>query len=260
MISYPRLSYSFGALVALCVGVLVAGASARAGTIDSNHVPTIKMQVQGAPDAWDYSPAATAYVPAKDGSAGYELNSVLDAYGVCDNTANVRIDQLQFNADPFVLNNILVTNTTATAQIFSVTVGLPTSFGAPNLISGNVRTSVIDGGTDGATISSVAANPIYLSQIDFNPVTPLQSDPFSVVAPASGSNTASASFGPTASGIAVTSNIGIQLRFMLTPGDTASILSRFDVNPVPEPATMVLCGAALVLATGGFGRRARRRA
>jgi hypothetical protein len=58
----------------------------------------------------------------------------------------------------------------------------------------------------------------------------------------------------------VTSNIGIQLRFMLTPGDTASILSRFDVNPVPEPATMVLCGAALVLATGGFGRRARRRA
>src|SRR5262245_56888401 len=174
MISYRTLGYSFRAFIALCLGVLLASASARAGTIDANHLPTIKMQVEGAPHTWDYSPPATAYMAATDGGSGYKLSNPLDAYGVCDNRANVRVDELQFNSDPFVLNNILVTNTTTSPQIFSVTVGLPTVFGAPNLISGNVRTSVIDGGTDGAAINSVVGNPVYLSQIDFGPVTPLQ--------------------------------------------------------------------------------------
>src|SRR5262245_51296421 len=98
MISYRRLRHSFGAFLALSVGVLLTTATVQAGTIDANHVPTIKMQVQGAPDTWDYSPSATAYVPAKDGSAGYELNTPQDAYGVCDNHANVRVEQLKFNA------------------------------------------------------------------------------------------------------------------------------------------------------------------
>jgi len=258
MISFRILSPSFRAFVALSVGFLLASTNLRAGTIDADHLPTIKMQVESATSIWDYSPSASAYVASTDGS-GYELSAPLDAYGVCDHTANVQVKELQFNSDPFVLNNILVTNTTAAPQIFSITVGLPTVFGAPNVISGNVRTNVIDGGLDGAAISSVVGNPVYLSQIDFNPVVPLQTDPFVVTAPAGGSNTASASFGPVASGIPVTSNIGVQLRFMLSPGDTAAILSRFDVNPIPEPGTFALCGGALVLAAGTFSRRLGRR-
>jgi hypothetical protein len=242
------------ATIALSVGVFFSTGNLRAGMIDAGHLPTIEMQVQGAPEIWDYSPPVDAYVPATDNGGGYKLSQVLNAYGVCGNRANVRVQELQFNSDPFVLNNILVTNTTAVTQIYSVTVGLPTAFGAPNIISGNVRTSVIDGGLDGATIASIVGQPVYLSQIDFNPVQALQNDPFSVVAPAGGSNTAAASFGPSLSGIPVTSNIGIQLRFSLTAGDTASILSRFDVNQVPEPTGLVCCGL-MVAYVSGFGRR-----
>jgi hypothetical protein len=60
-------------------------------------------------------------------------------------------------------------------------------------------------------------------------VATLQDDPFSLVALSGLSNTASAAFGPSPNGVPVTSNIGIQLRFSLTAGDSASILSRFDV-------------------------------
>jgi hypothetical protein len=55
----------------------------------------------------------------------------------------------------------------------------------------------------------------------------------------------------------VTSSIGIQLRFMLSPGDTAAILSRFDVVPVPEPSTLLLSALGLVaIVRVGWRRRA----
>jgi hypothetical protein len=169
----------------------------------------------------------------------------------------VRIEELQFNPDPFVLNNILVTNNSASTQIFTAFVGLPTTFVAPNVITGSVRTSVIDGGLDGATVATVSGQALYQAQIDLTTVASLQSHPFSVTAPVGGSITASASFGPTANGVPVTSSIGIQLRFSLTPGDTAAILSRFDVV-VPEPTSAALIGAALALVASPGGRLNRR--
>ena len=69
--------------------------------------------------------------------------------------AHLTIEPLQWDPDPFVLNNILVTNNTDTTQIFSAFVGLPTTFSAPNFISGNVSISVTDGGRgDGATVAT----------------------------------------------------------------------------------------------------------
>jgi hypothetical protein len=44
------------------------------------------------------------------------------------------------------------------------------------------------------------------------------------------------------------------LRFSLTAGDTASILSRFDVVAIPEPATLVL-GAILLMGVGCIRRK-----
>src|SRR5262245_52996444 len=234
--------------------LLISTARVSAGTLNASQLPSFKMQVQGYPTEWDYSPTVDRYVPATDSDGGYKLNYAPYYPGVCDNTTNVKIDRLQFDSDPFVLNNILVTNMTAATQIYSVFVGLPTSFGAPNLISGNITTSVIDGGVDGATVSTVPPQPIYRAQIDLATVATLQNDPFSVFTP--GSSAASASFGPTVSAIPVGSSIGIQLTFRLTAGDTAAILSRFDVVAVPEPSSLALSGLAVacVIAIGRRGR------
>jgi hypothetical protein len=241
-----------GALVALSFILLLAGsAHVFAGTLNASQLPSITMSVAGAPTQWDYSPAQSAYVATPD---GYELAYEQHSYGVCDNTANVTIKDLEFNPDPFVLNNILVTNTTTTTQIFSVTVGLPTSFPAPNLIAGNITTSVIDGGSGSATISTASPDAIYQAQIDGSTVETLQDDPFSITTSISSGSSASFGFDPSA--IPVVSSIGIKLTFQLTAGDTAAIISRFDV--VPEPSCLALCGLALAI---GFatGRRNRSR-
>jgi hypothetical protein len=229
-----------------------------AGPLTANGVPTVTITIDDMPGApsWIYTAPVEDYRRATDANGGYELILPRD-FDILDNRAHVRIEKLQFDPDPFVLNNILVTNTTTTTQIFSAFVGLPTTFAAPNLISGNVTTNVIDGGQNGATIATTAGQALYRAQIDSTTVASLQNDPFSVIAPVGGSNNASATFGPTASGIPVTSNIGIQLRFSLTPGDTAAILSRFDVVVVPEPMSATLMGVGLVLLTG-IGLRLRQ--
>lgn len=235
--------------------VLFAGSQLLAGPIVGNQVPTLTLQIDNVPNSWSYAPAATEFRPATDADGGFELATPKD-FNVLENRAHVRIEELQFDPDPFVLNNILVTNTTTSTQIFSAFVGLPTTFGAPNIISGNVRTNVIDGGNDGATVATVSPTALYQAQIDGTTVATLQNHPFSVVAPAGGSNTLAASFGPTVSNVPVTSNIGIQLRFSLTPGDTAAILSRFDVTEIPEPASAALIGIGLALLASNVRRRA----
>jgi len=241
---------------ALCIGLLgvVAACANRAdaGLITSANTPTFTMQAQGAPDAWSWTPGAGAFSATPD---GYQLRNVYQQLGACDGRADVKVDLLQFNPDPFVLNNILITNTTASTQTYTISVNLPTTFAAPNNISGTITTSVINGNADAsATIASVPGQPIYKALIDFVSVHTLQNDPFSLST--ANSTAASANFGPLASAVPVTNNIGIQLNFTLTAGDTASILSRFDVTPVPEP-TSAACAGMMLLIGGAVTRRRR---
>jgi hypothetical protein len=235
---------------ALALSFLLSAGSAQlsASPLTAGQVPTITISIDGVsnPPEWSWTPSANEVRRATDADGGYELVGQRE-FDILSNRVHVAIQALRFDPDPFVLNNILVTNTTSTPQTFSAFVGLPTTFGAPNLISGDVRTSVIDGGGGGATVTSVSGQPIYQAQIDFATVATLQNDPFTLVAPPAGSNTAAASFGPNVSAVPVTSNIGIQLRFTLTPGDTAAILSRFDVVAVPEPGSAAFMGLGLAL-------------
>jgi hypothetical protein len=252
-----RLSILLGVALAvpfvpgLGAGRLYAGS----GSLTPDQLPTIAIRIEDSPTAptWSHTPAVDAYQSATDSNGGYVLSAPRD-YDILNNRAHLRIEGLQFDPDPFVLNNILVTNTTAAPQVFSAFVGLPTSFAAPNLISGNVRTSVIDGGFDGATVASALGQPLYQAQIDAVTVATLQNDPFSVIALPGNSNTAAETFGPLASAVPVNTNIGIQLRFSLSPGDTVAILSRFDVV-VPEPSSAVMLGIGLAFVAGRSRRR-----
>jgi hypothetical protein len=159
--------------------------------------------------------------------------------------ASIELLELEFHPNPYVLNNILVTNNSAVTQSFNIVVALPTTYGSPNQILGSITTQVIDGNSSGATLTAPTSGSVYEAIIDGTTVATLQDDVFVLVAPIAGVNNALDDFGPAANALAVTSYIAIELNFTLSPGDSAAILSRFDV--IPEPSSALLLGAASLL-------------
>ena len=56
-------------------------------------------------------------------------------------------------------------------------------------------------------------------------------------------------FDPDVNAVAVGSSIGIVVKFELSPGDTAAIISDFEVAVIPEPGSLalVLLGGCVVI-------------
>jgi hypothetical protein len=134
------LTIAFSLLVA--VPALVSHATMMGPIVP----PTVSISVDGFSDKWEFTPAADVLENIPGQGRIQRLRAARVFQNILGNRANVEIKQLEFDPDPFVLNNILVTNTTGSTQIFSAFVGLPTTFAGPNIISGTVRTDVIDGG------------------------------------------------------------------------------------------------------------------
>jgi hypothetical protein len=229
--------------------------NAAAGTIGQIRPPfvTVSMGDGASNNNWRFLPTLEAFENHPGQGDEHKLEHAATAH-VFNGAATIEIDRLEFDPDPFVLNNILVTNTSATTQLFSAFVGLPTTFPAPNFISGTITASVIDGGAAGATLSTAGpGSPMYQAQIDGVTVASMLTHLTTVTSTPAGSDSLTATFGPTLNLVPVTSNIGIQLRFTLSAGDTAAILSRFDVVEIPEPATWLL--AAVAAAAIAYSRR-----
>jgi hypothetical protein len=239
-----------------CMAWVGQTAKTYGGLIPGSTPPTVTVKIQGVEGEWKYEPMANSFDPSTDPDGGLELANPKPNTNILNNAAHVEIRELEYDPDPFVLNNILITNNTGATQIHTVTVGLPTSFAAPNQIKGTVTTGVIDGGLDGATVATIVGVPIYRAKIDNTSiVATLQNSPFSVVVPPAGGSAAStANFGPAGNAVPVNSSINIELNFTITPGDTATILSRFDVF-VPEPTSLGLFGSALAIAAALRRRR-----
>lgn len=175
---------------------------------------------------------------------------------------------LVLDSDPSVLAITSVTNTSNATQTFILSVTLPisVSFGPPSLIQGSISGSLTDtssatglGTIGSASVAAAPGSSIYTALIDGVGVRTLMDDPFSASVAVSNGSTA---VGPADFGIpvreshpgATTTDIGIELRFQLSAGDSASFTSVFDV--VPEPSTAALLGLGLVFALASNRRRA----
>jgi hypothetical protein len=160
-----------------------------------------------------------------------------------------------------VTNSFSLTNNTAATQTFIVTISVPIAppVGGPTQLFGSVSGSLADANNAGgppfwATTATPTADSMYVPMIDgvnFNPGR-LLLDPFTVNAngplftvPFGGAN-----FNNNA-GPAAVLTIGIRNAFTLTPGDSITLQSTF--NLVPAPGTLGL----LAFAGIAVGRRRR---
>jgi len=192
-----------------------------------------------------------------------------DVYNWTDGNASgsgygITWESVEGDIDPGVSGSWTITNTATTTQIFTLSVVLPVLPVAPSsLMFGSSTLSVSDADFSGsATLASVSPFPVYSGLIDLAavPAASLFTDPYSLVAGPGATVGDTESFGVfpgSVPGPAVTTSIGIQHVFSLTPGDRATLNSTFFLVAVPEPGTLVLAISGLV-GLGLVGRRNAR--
>jgi hypothetical protein len=161
--------------------------------------------------------------------------------------------------DPFIDGVFAVTNNSPTVtQTYTVIFTLPIT---PQILPSSLAGASVIGNLtvngDGGTLGHNAGLPMFTAFLDGVAYdTLLPSDSSVTIAFGSGS-TGSDSFGLpglTQPGPAVLTSMAIQLTFTLTPGDSASFTSRFEVVPIPEPVTALMLGGGL-LGLAVFGRK-----
>ncbi len=235
-------------IVGLCV--LFLPALALAGPDSTYPDLSVMMQVEGG-NTWNGSPQGEA-----NGNGTYSFVGQ-------QTTSGWTVDwNMTVDPDPLINAGLVVTNNTALTQTYTLIATLPiappipggTLFGGS--IQGGITDNVLDGSLATLTTDPVSGDPLYYGLIDGVPVLPLYADPYSVSAPfdqgsASIPAVSAGLPGPTIPGPPAITSIGIQHKFTLTPGDSASFTSVFIVTP--EPASLAL------LAMGGLMMLRRRR-
>ena len=154
--------------------------------------------------------------------------------------------------DPFVTNNIVVTNNTGATQTFIATVLLPIpAFNYDEVVFSSLGVTATDSNGDGTlNFAQSGATPIYQGTVNGSTVLPLNPliNPITLAdcLPSFNGCSATSSNGiaSQAAGPGVATQIGITLTFTLSPGDSAGITSRFEI--VPELSTVLLGGMGLL--------------
>jgi hypothetical protein len=152
--------------------------------------------------------------------------------------------------DPFIDGVFAVTNNTNATQTYTIVFTLPinpavtpSSLNGASAI-GNLTVDPINGGTLGHS----AGTAMFTALLDGVPYDTLLPNNAVTLGFGSGS-TGADSFGLpgiTQPGPAVLTSIGIQIKFTLTAGDSASFTSRLDVVPVPEPVSALLLAGGII--------------
>jgi PEP-CTERM motif len=182
-------------------------------------------------------------------------------YGPITQAGDWQIDSWTstYDTDPFVTNNLTVTNLSAVTQTFSVTVLSPVVPQLPQTnMDGSVGITITSSPTiAGVTLTSALGADVYTALIDGSAVQGLATDPYTLTCGGSTcSVTQSFSFGNPipVPGPGANASIGITIQFSLSPGDQAGVTSVFNIVAVPEPTTLLLVGSGLA-GIAFFGRR-----
>jgi hypothetical protein len=235
------------AFLLLALGLLAPGAALA--------VPTIMLEVVGGSGPVNVQPDGTGSTVGD--VTTWTLTDPLEIDGIMLDSW-----QAQFKEDPYVTNNLNVTNNTLATQTFIATVILPIpAFAYDSAINSSVGVTATD--SNGNNILSFANNgatPLFQGIVNgvtvvlpLNPTgLPLTTASCAVSFPGC---TATDAIGTALQALTpgVATQIGITLTFQLSPGDSAGITSRFEI--VPEPGTATLLGGGLLLLAGARRRR-----
>src|SRR5215472_13305661 len=183
---------SFGLVLAVAAMVLASG---------SAHAVTVQICDDGTCSA-SLAPLGTSTANA-DGSNTWTLTNPFVQTGLY--TVNSWTATLK--NDPFITNNVVVTNTSSSTQTFIATVTLPIpAFSYSQIGGSSVGVTVTDSVDGSVTVSSVTPNGIYSGTVNGVTALTLLPDPSTVSCSTfpGCSNTASANFpgGPAGPGVA----------------------------------------------------------
>src|SRR5215469_6187520 len=144
---------SFGLVLAVAAMVLASG---------SAHAVTVQICDDGTCSA-SLAPLGTLATNA-DGSNTWTLTNPFVQTGLY----TVKSWTATLKTDPFVTNNVVVTNNQATTQTFIATVTLPIpAFSFSQIVGSSVGVTVTDSNGDGVvTVSSVTPNGIYSGTVN----------------------------------------------------------------------------------------------
>ena len=235
------------------MGVLMAGS---ASALSEN--PTILFDIEGGDasrDIHDYGTGVLDYRVDKLGESyevyEWKLDNQLTLEGV-----RIESWEIELKEDPYVISNMYVTNTTTTDQVFIVgtLLAIP-AFAYNEVVYSSLGVTATDSNADGNLyfnhIGSGANQEVYDGQV--NGLTELAMDPDSpwtlplTVADCGGPGCSAVSSRyvaskPVTGGVAT--SIGLDYRFILSPGDSAAVTGRFEI--IPEPGTGLLLALGLV--------------
>jgi hypothetical protein len=267
VLSMPRLR---GAIAALGCAAVVALASATASAISIGFAADTGASLQRTAQEIalaELSDLGTLSDTDSLGVAYWSLDqptSILDAGG----QAIARIDSwsIALKEDPYIQNNLSVTNTSRYTQVYIVSVAMPIpAFSYDRVINSSLGITATDSDGNGTLLIDVAGSNFYRGMVDN--VTKLTLDPANLpITTADCQYPGAGCTATTALGVAslavpldIADEIKIMLRFALSPGDAVAITSRFEIasstSTVPEPDTASLLGFGFALLA--FSRRAR---
>ena len=249
----------------LAVAFVLSFGLAAASNAQSED-PLIHFDVEGGDDSrslHDYGTGNSLWRVDENGNSYevYEWN--LDGQMTVE---GIRIEswEILLKKDPYVINNIYVTNTTTSDQTFTLgtLLAIP-AFAYDRAIYSSLGVTATDSNADNnLKFEAVAVGPTTLSVYDgqVNGASVLNMDPNN---PFPLPLTTADCGGPGCSAVSqnyvamqalspsIAYSIGLDYRFVLSAGDSAAVTGRFEI--IPEPSTALLVGLGLL----GFGLRRR---